>query len=177
MWYIVHWSFKSDIEYICANACLFFPVCFAIWTGVVVNMFLLNAKDVFETAQLASLVLLTEMNFHADARWDDFTNIILCSSHLWYLYYFHDGKMGHFDDLLLYNAKTISHLLVQRISQELLLLSTLQKLMMFLKCLLMFYCITPEWPCHENTQKSAWYVQGTQVLWEFGEGKSDFSFI
>lgn len=58
------------------------------------------------------------MNFHADVRWHNFANIILCSAHLWYLYYFHDGKIGHFNDLFFYNAKTISHLIAQRESHK-----------------------------------------------------------
>lgn len=98
------------------------------------------------------------MNLHADVRWHNFTNIILCSAHLWYLYYFHSGKMGHFDDLLLYNAKTIFHLIEQRESHKLLSFKSLPSwpwvmtLCDVLKCLLMFYMMNPKWPCHE-TQK------------------------
>jgi len=66
----------------------------------------------------ASLVLLTEMKFHADVRWHNFANIILCLAHLWYLYYFHEGKIGHFNDLFFYNARTISHLIAQRESHK-----------------------------------------------------------
>lgn len=118
------------------------------------------------------------MNFHADVRWHNFANIILFPAHLWNLYYFHDGKIGHFDDLFFYNARTISHLIAQRESHKSCSYRSrfnhtdLESWLFrdILKCLLMFYIMNTEWPCHENPK-----MLDIEFCEEFDEGKSDFS--